>query len=170
MFAASSDRTRRFLFEILYFWGLGGAVQALFAPDIGFHGFPEMKYLGYFISHGTIILSVLFAAAAYRIQLTWRSLVRAAVVTNIALVLAYGVNQLLRLIPPYEPGNYFVMGYPVPQGSVIDLFAAWFGPSPRYVIGLELMGVVVFSLLWLPYPLARLARRRREARTGSSRS
>jgi hypothetical integral membrane protein (TIGR02206 family) len=164
MFATTSDRARRFLFEILYFWGLGGAFQALFAPDIGFHGFPEMKYLGYFVSHGAIILSVLFAAAAWRIQLTWKSLVRVAVVTNLALVVAYGVNQLLRLIPPYEPGNYFVMGYPVPQGSVVDLFAAWFGPSPRYVIGLELMGAVVFVLLWLPYPIVRLVRRRREAR------
>ena len=64
MFYAPSDRARRFLFELLYFWGLGGALQALFAPDVGFHGFPEMKYFGYFISHGTIILSVLFAAAA----------------------------------------------------------------------------------------------------------
>ncbi len=164
MFATENERARRFLFEILYFWGLGGAFQALFAPDIGFHGFPEMKYLGYFISHGTIILSVLFAAAAYRIQLTWRSLVRVAVVTNIAVAAAYGINQLLRLVPPYEPGNYFVIGYPVPQGSVIDLFAAWFGPSPRYLVGLELMGVVVFGLLWLPYPIARAIRRRREAR------
>lgn len=164
MFATESERFRRFLFEILYFWGLGGAFQALFAPDIGFHGFPEMKYLGYFVSHGTIILSVLFAAAAYRIPLTWRSLVRVAIVTNVAVFAAYGVNQLLRLIPPWEPGNYFVIGYPVPQGSVIDLFAAWFGPSPRYLVGLELMGAVVFTILWLPYPIARALRRRREAR------
>ena len=116
MFATSSDRARRFMFEILYFWGLGGAVQALFAPDIGFHGFPEMKYLGYFISHGTIILSVLFAAAAYRIQLTWKSLVRAAVVTNIALAArvrgqpapapdsAVRARQLLRHGLPGSPG------------------------------------------------------------------
>ncbi len=164
MFATGSERARRFLFEILYFWGLGGAVQALFAPDIGFHGFPEMKYIGYFVSHGTIILSVLFAAGAYRIQLTWRSLLRVAVVTNIAVAAAYGINQLLRLIPPWEPGNYFVIGYPPPQGSVVDLFASWFGPSPRYLVGLELMGVVVFGLLYLPYPIARAFRRRREAR------
>jgi hypothetical integral membrane protein (TIGR02206 family) len=164
MFATSSGRVRRFLFEILYFWGLGGAFQALFAPDIGFHGFPEMKYLGYFISHGTIILSVLFAAAAWRIQITWRSFLRVAVVTNLAVAAAYGINQLLRLVPPWEPGNFFAIGYPPPQGSVIDLFANWFGPSPRYLIGLELMGVVVFGLLFLPYPIARLVRRRREAR------
>jgi hypothetical integral membrane protein (TIGR02206 family) len=162
MFATESERFRRFLFEILYFWGLGGAFQALFAPDIGFHGFPEMKYIGYFVSHGTIILSVLFAASAYRIPLTWKSLVRVAVVTNVAVVAAYGVNHLLGLTPPYEIGNYFVIGYPVPQGSVIDLFAAWFGPSPRYLVGLELMGIVVFTLLWLPYPIARAVRRRRE--------
>ena len=172
MFATGSERARRFLFEILYFWGLGGAFQALFAPDIGFHGFPEMKYLGYFISHGTIILSVLFAAAAWRIQLTWRSLLRVAVVTNLAIAASFGVNELLRLIPPYEPGNYFVVGYPPPQGSVVDLFASWFGPSPRYLVGLELMGVVVFCLLYLPYPIARLVRptsggRRSAGRTGT---
>ena len=164
MFYAPNDRMRRFLFELMYFWGLGGALQALFAPDIGFHGFPEMKYLGYFISHGTIILSVLFAAAAWRIELTWRSLLRVAVVTNIAVAAAYGINQLLRLIPPYEPGNFFVIGYPPPQGSVVDLFATMFGPTPRYLIGLELMGAVIFGLIYLPYPIARLVRRRRAAR------
>ena len=40
------------------------------------------------------------------------------VVTNLAVAVAYGVNQLLRLVSPWEPGNYFVIGYPPPQGSV----------------------------------------------------
>jgi hypothetical integral membrane protein (TIGR02206 family) len=164
MFYTLNERVRRFLFELMYFWGLGGAVQALFAPDIGFHGFPEFKYFAYFISHGAIILSVLFAAAAWRIQLTWRSFVRVVVVTNLAVAAAYGINLLFRYIPPYEIGNYFVIGYPPPQGSVVDLFATIFGPSPRYLIGLELMGVVVFGLIYLPYPIARMVRHRRAAR------
>jgi len=168
MFYTPSDRARRFLFELMYFWGLGGALQGLFAPDIGFHGFPEMKYFGYFISHGTIILSVLFAAAAWRIELTWRSFLRVAVVTNIAVAAAYGINLLFGLIPPYDIGNFFVIGYPPPQGSVVDLFATIFGPSPRYLVGLELMGVVVFGLIYLPYPIARLIRRRRTAQESLS--
>lgn len=63
----------------------------------------------------------------------------------------YGLNYLLRFLPPYEVGNYFVLSYPPPTGSVIDLFERWFGPSPRYILGLELMGLVVFLLMVIPW-------------------
>lgn len=46
------------------------------------------------------------------------------------------------------------MGYPPPSGSVVDLFARLFGPAPRYVVGLELMGLAVFLLLRAPFALA----------------
>jgi hypothetical integral membrane protein (TIGR02206 family) len=166
LYFTDSRKYRQYLFEILYFFGLGGAVQALFAPDIGLHGFPEPKYFCYFISHGTIVLAMVYAAVLYRVELTWRSWVRVVVLTNAFTFAAYGVNLLLRFIPPYEVGNYFAMGYPPPTGSVIDVFADIFGPSPRYLLGLELMGIVVFALIYLPYPIGRALRRRREAQRG----
>jgi hypothetical protein len=141
-----SPKYRQYLFEILYFFGLGGAVQALFAPDIGLHGLPEPKYFCFFISHGTIVFAVVYAAVLYRVELTWRSWIRIVVLTNAFTLAAYGVNLLLRLIPPYEVGNYFAMGYPPPNGSVID----------------------VFALIYLPYPIARMVRRRREAQPGGT--
>ena len=55
-------------------------------------------------------------------------------------------------MPPYELGNYFVMGYPPPNGSIVDLFADIFGPAPRYLVGLELMGLTVFGLIYLSVP------------------
>lgn len=58
-------------------------------------------------------------------------------VTNLPLLPAYGIDQALRLIPP-------------PTGSVVEVFADIFGSSPRYIIRLELMGLVVFLLLFLP--------------------
>jgi len=58
------------------------------------------------------------------------------------------------------------MGYPPPNGSVIDIFANIFGPAPRYLMGLELMGIIVFALIYLPYPIRRGLRRRREAQPG----
>ena len=75
--------------------------------------------------------------------------------------------MLLRLIPPYDAGNYFVLAYPPPTGSVVDLFADIFGPSPRYVAGLELMGVAVFGLLYLPWPLSRFFAARRASPAAS---
>ena len=156
MLFAESERVRQFLFDVLYFWGIGGALQALIAPDIGSNGFPAYRYFSFFLSHGLIIASTLVMAMAGGLRITLRSLVRAFVVTNILLVPVYGIDQLLRLIPPYDPGNYFVLGYPPPTGSIVDVFAEIFGPSPRYVVGLELMGLAVFGILYLPWPLARL--------------
>ena len=158
---------RQTLFELLYFFGLGGAMQALFTPDIGMHGFPELKYFDYFISHGTIVLGMVYAAVLYRFELTWKSWIRVVVGTLGATLAAYGLDLLLRFLPPYEVGNYFIMGYPPPTGSVIDVFASIFGPSPRYLVGLVLMGLALFGLLYLPYVVRRLARRRSAGATPS---
>ncbi len=164
MFFTANEKTRQYLFEIMYFWGLGGAVQALFSPDIGLFGFPMLKYFNYFISHGAIIIAMVYAAVLYPVTLTWKSWLRIAVVTNVALLAAWGFNLLLRFIPPYDVGNYFAMGYPPPNGSIIDLFSDIFGPSPRYAVALELMGVALLGVLYLPYPILRRVRRAREDR------
>jgi hypothetical integral membrane protein (TIGR02206 family) len=161
MLFSESPRIRQFLFDLLYFWGIGGALQALIAPDIGASGFPAYRYFSFFLSHGLIVASTVVMAMAGGLRITVRSFLRALVVTNILLIPVYGIDQLLRLVPPYDPGNYFVLGYPPPTGSVVDLFAEIFGPSPRYVVGLELMGLAIFGLLYLPWPISRLARRRR---------
>jgi hypothetical integral membrane protein (TIGR02206 family) len=151
---------RQVLFELLFFFGLGGAMQALLTPDIGMHGFPELKYFSYFLSHGTIVLGLVYAAVVYRFELTWRSWVRIAVGTIGMALAMHGLNQLFRFIPPYEVGNYFMMGYPPPTGSVIDIFASIFGPAPWYLAGLTGMGLVLLGILYLPYPIRRLIRRR----------
>jgi hypothetical integral membrane protein (TIGR02206 family) len=163
MLFSGTPRVRQRLFDILYFWGIGGAIQALVAPDIGASGFPTYRYVSFFLSHGLIIACTTLMAAAGGVRLTFRSLVRALVVTNLLLLPVYGIDQALRLIPPYDPGNYFVLGYPPPTGSVVDLFVEIFGPSPRYVVGLELMGLAVFLLLYLPWPIARRIAARKSA-------
>ena len=70
------------------------------------------RYFSYFLSHGLIITMTILMALAGGVRITWRSLVRAFVLTNILLVPVYAIDQALRLIPPYDPGNYFVLGYP----------------------------------------------------------
>jgi hypothetical integral membrane protein (TIGR02206 family) len=153
---SEKQKARQFLFDILYFWGIGGATQALLSPDIGANGFPAYKYFSFFLSHGLIVTMAIVMALAGGVRVTIRSFLRALVVTNIILLPIYGVDRILALIPPYDPGNYFVLGYPPPTGSPVDFFSELFGPSPRYVVGLELMGLVIFGILYLPWPVARL--------------
>ena len=155
-FFTESKRMRQWLFDVLYFWGIGGAIQALIAPDIGSNGFPDFRYFSFFISHGLIIASGIVLAMAGEVRITLRSLLRAFVVTNLLLIPIYGIDWAISLIPPYDPGDYFVLAYPPPSGSVVDLFSDLFGPSPRYVVGLEAMGLAVFAVLYAPWPIARL--------------
>jgi hypothetical integral membrane protein (TIGR02206 family) len=158
------SKARQWLFEICWFWGLGGAFQAFLAPDIWTHSFPELRFFTFFTSHGMLIIGPLFFALTSGAQLLPRSPIRVGAVTLGAAALMWGVDQLPRWIPPYEPANYFFMGYPPPTGSIIDTFADIFGPSPAYFIGIALMGIVLFSLLYLPFPIVRAAKSRAAAR------
>ncbi|MBN2533540.1 MAG: TIGR02206 family membrane protein [Spirochaetales bacterium] len=144
-------KIQKYLGEIVFFWGLGGALQALLTPDINVHGFPEYKYISFFVSHGAIIICALFIIVVYNIRIGLGAYIRAFFITNGAVVMVYIINQVLKNIAPFEIANYFVVGYPPPDGSVVDFFVAIFGPSPWYIIGLELMGLAVFALLCVPF-------------------
>lgn len=145
------EKIRQYLIEIIFFWGLGGSIQALLTPDIGPHGFPEFKFFAFFISHGFIVIISLFLISAHNIRITLASYLRAVIITNIGVIISFIINHLLTYVAPFEPGNYFAVGYPPPDGSIIDLFVEIFGPSPWYIIGLEIMGLVVFALLCVPF-------------------
>lgn len=166
--AMEPGRARDRLSAFLYFWGIGGAIQALVFPDIGANGFPTYRFFAFFISHALIIGGSLTLAASGRARITIGELARMWVVTNLVMVPMFFIDKYMVLVPPYAPSNYFLLGYPPVMGSVVDLFAAWFGPSPWYIIGFELMGIPVFGLLWLPWAVGRKLAARRAAR-GSDR-
>jgi hypothetical integral membrane protein (TIGR02206 family) len=167
LFLADSPR-RVYLGDVLYFWGIGGALQAILTPDIGASGFPSYRYFSFFMSHGLIIVAVAALVASGAIRISLRSLARCALVSNIVIVPIYLIDRLLALIPPYAPGNYFAIGYPPPTGSPIDLLVQIFGPSPRYIIGLEILAILIFLILWLPWGIrARLRPRPRPVREGA---
>jgi len=159
LFMRDSPR-RRHLADVLYFWGLGGAAQAILTPDIGASGFPSYRYFSFFLSHGLIIIAVIALVSSGSVKIGLRSLARCVLISNVVIVPVYLVDRLLALVPPYAPGNYFALGYPPPTGSPIDFLVKIFGPSPRYIAGLEIMGALVFTLLWLPWGLSAKSRKK----------
>jgi hypothetical integral membrane protein (TIGR02206 family) len=153
LFLDDSPR-RRYLADVLYFWGIGGAAQAILTPDIGASGFPSYRYFSFFLSHGLIIVAIIALAASGTIKIDLRSYARCIFVSNVVMVPIYFIDRLLALIPPYAPGNYFAIGYPPPTGSPIDLLVSIFGPAPRYIVGLEIMALLVFFALWIPWGIS----------------
>lgn len=107
------------LYEIIYFWGLAGAIQALMTPDIGGYAFPHYRYFQFFLSHGLIITACLYATFVFRFRTEWSSLRRVFIITNIYMVLITLVNLL-------SAGNYpFICDKPE-TASLLD----YLGPCP----------------------------------------
>ena len=159
VFALPAGKLRQVLIELIFFWGIGGALQALLAPDIGYRGFPEYKYFSFFISHGLIIACGLYLVAGRGFRPTLLSVFRVILISNIVVFFAWWINLALEYIPPFQRGNYFVIGFPPPTGSIIDILAGIFGPAPWYALGLEILGLALFLIMWLPFGVRDMVRR-----------
>lgn len=127
------------IFEILYFWGLGGATQALLTPDISIYGFPHFRFFQVFLSHGLIIAAIIYFIFVENRKIRKGSLKRVLISTNIYAVFVFIVNSIFKT-------NYLFINHKPYTPSLIDLL----GPWPFYIIWLELIMLVVFTLLYLP--------------------
>lgn len=136
------------VFEVVYFWGLGGTTQALLTPDIE-EGFPALSYLLFFLWHGAIIVSIFYSMIVLRLRPYLGSLPRVMGITAGAAAIAFAVNLWL------DTNFMYLMAKPVGP-SLLD----WFGPWPWYLLGLLIVSLLSFVLLYLPFFLADLVNRK----------
>lgn len=144
-FAALTLLTRSYrLYEVLYFWGFAGVTQALLTPDLTTSGynFPHFVYWIFWTSHGVILWAAVFAAAAWGYRPSWGSVSRAFIATNVYMLFVGLVNWL-------TGGNYMFIARKPAFPSLLDLL----GPWPWYILVLELIGVLAFVLVYLPYAI-----------------
>lgn len=136
---------RRWTFDLVYFWGLAGATNAMATPELS-EGFPHYLFFQYFISHGAIVVAALFATLGLGMRPTFRSLVRAFVALNVLAAVMTPVNLLL-------DSNYMYL-CTVPDTASPFIFLPW----PWYLLKLEVVAAVFFGLLYLPVHLERRRR------------
>ena len=150
--AALAFRNER-AYEVAFFWGLAGTLNALLTPQLEV-GFPEYLFFHFFIGHGGIVAGVLFATWGLRMRPTFASLLR-----------AYGwlaaLFAVLLVVNPLLGSNYMFLKEP-PQSASPFFFAPW----PYYIPVLAVVGFVFFCALLAPFKVAdwALARRRQSDR------
>lgn len=130
------------IYEFAYFLGIGGALQALLTPDAGIYGFPHYRFLQTMISHGLIVSASVYMTLVEGFRPTWRSLGKVALWGNVYMAVVFALNLLLG-------SNYMYLAHKPATASALDLL----GPWPVYLFWLEVIGVVVFSLLYLPFAI-----------------
>lgn len=127
------------IFDLLYFWGIGGAGMAILTPEQLFP-FPHILNLTYFWSHALIIIGVAFMMVNYGYRPYFKSFVHALVLTNLYIAVMIPVNIALDT-------NYLYLCAKPKGATPVDFL----GPWPWYILGLELLGAGIFFILYSPY-------------------
>src|SRR5699024_6161841 len=113
-----------FLFEVLYFSAIGGAMMAIITPDLYF-GFPQYRYLQFFIDHFLLILAPLLMIWLYDYKLTWHSIFKSFLFLNGLAAAVFVVNHFLT-------ANYMFLSEKPTGASLLDSL----GPYPYYLAAL----------------------------------
>src|SRR5438876_9916254 len=62
-------------FEVAYFWGISGTLQAVLTPNLAF-GFPAFRFFSFFVSHCRIIIGIIFLMLVHHLRPNPFSIIR----------------------------------------------------------------------------------------------
>lgn len=130
------------IYEFAYFLGIAGALQAILTPDAGIYGFPHFRFFQVIISHGSIVTAAIYMTAVEKYRPTVKSLLRVFVWANVYMLVVGGINAAIG-------SNYLFIARKPATASVLDVMPPW----PWYILGIELIGMVMTLLLYLPFAI-----------------
>ncbi|MCK6459249.1 MAG: TIGR02206 family membrane protein [Planctomycetes bacterium] len=129
--------TRRLvLFELAYFWGLGGVTQAMLTPPGSIPGADDPDTWRYFVVHAAALAGV-FHLLGMGLR-PRRGSSRRATLLTMAYAAAVGAID-------WALGANYMWLCRKPEGSILDLF----GPWPWYILGGTAVGAALFYSLEL---------------------
>lgn len=132
----------RWLYQVVYFLGIGGALQALLTPDLDDYNFPHYRFFETFFAHTMIVTAAVFMTFVERFRPTWRGLGWTIMVANAYAVVVFAINYALG-------SNYlFINGKP-PFPTLLDLLPPW----PAYLVVLEVLALLVCLILYAPWAI-----------------
>jgi hypothetical integral membrane protein (TIGR02206 family) len=143
---------KRTLYEISFFLGILGALQALATPYLT-ESFPDFRYFHFFLAHIAIIAAGVFLTAVDGIRPTWRSAFRSLLWLNLLAVPAGVANAM-------TGENFMFLARKPSTGSLLDMLAPW----PWYILQLEALALLMlFGLLGIVRMADTIANRRRKS-------
>lgn len=128
------------IYEFAYFMGIGGGIQYLLTPDLGPYGFPHFRFFEAFIAHGLLVTAPIYMTVVEGFRPTWRSMKRVVIGTNLYMIPIFFLNKLIG-------SNYLMLNNKPPTPSILDLLPPW----PIYIACMEVLGLLTFLLLYLPF-------------------
>jgi hypothetical integral membrane protein (TIGR02206 family) len=127
-------------FEVAYFWGIGGTLQAVLTPNLRF-GFPDWRFISFFTSHCGIIVGVVFLMLTRHYRPYPMSIVRVWLWSEFYFVVTLAVDKLTGF-------NYgFLLHKPEAFSILSFLSDSW----PLYLLQLHSVALLFFLVLYAPF-------------------
>ncbi|MFC5701122.1 TIGR02206 family membrane protein [Cohnella faecalis] len=125
----------RVLYEIVFFLGILGALQALLTPNLD-ETFPQFRYFHFFAGHIAIVAVPVLLTAVDGYRPNFRSALRALGWLHLLAIPAAITNAAVGT-------NFMFLARKPSTASLLDLLAPW----PWYLLELELVAIALCLLL-----------------------
>jgi hypothetical integral membrane protein (TIGR02206 family) len=139
-------------FEVAYFWGIGGTLQAILTPNLRF-GFPDWRFISFFTSHSGIIIGVVFLMLTRRYRPYPMSIVRVWLWSEFYFVVTLITDELTGI-------NY---GFLLHKPEAFSILSFLSDSRPLYLLQLHVVALLFFLGLYAPFAIFDLVRRMRSA-------
>src|SRR5881392_1289395 len=127
-------------FEVAYFWGIGGTLQAVLTPNLRF-GFPDWRFISFFTSHSGIIVGVVFLMLTRKYRPYPMSIVRVWLWSEFYFVITLIADALTGF-------NYgFLLHKPEAFSILSFLSDSW----PLYLLQMHGVALLFFLVLYAPF-------------------
>jgi hypothetical integral membrane protein (TIGR02206 family) len=134
-------------FEVAYFWGIGGTLQAVLTPNLRF-GFPDWRFISFFTSHSGIIIGVVFLMLTRRYRPYPMSIVRVFLWSEFYFVVTLIADELTGF-------NYGFLLHKPEAFSILSLLS---DSRPLYLLEMHGVALLFFLGLYVPFAIADLVR------------
>jgi hypothetical integral membrane protein (TIGR02206 family) len=136
-------------FEVAYFWGIGGTLQAVLTPNLRY-GFPDWRFISFFTSHSCIIVGVIFLMLTRRYRPYPMSIVRVWLWSEFYFVITLIVDEL-------TGSNY---GFLLHKPEAFSILSFLSDSRPLYLLQLHGVALLFFLVLYAPFAIVDLVTRK----------
>lgn len=136
-------------FEVAYFWGIGGTVQAVLTPNLAF-GFPDFRFFSFFVSHCGIIIGIIFLMLVHHLRPRAFSIVRVFAWTEFYFIITLAADK-------FTGYNYGFLLHKPEAKTLLNILS---DNRPLYLFQMHLLALAFFVVLYLPFAVVDFARRK----------
>ena len=134
-------------FEVAYFWGIGGTVQAVLTPNLPY-GFPDFRFFSFFISHCGIIIGIVFLMLTHQLRPNAFSIVRVFAWTEFYFIVTLAADH-------FTGYNYGFLLHKPEAKTLLNILS---DNRPLYLFEMHLLALAFFIVLYLPFAIYDLVR------------